>query len=286
MGMGVVGQRLVNLGTAIAVTLVMTVALAPAARAAAAGCDAAHPTRIAGTIHGYPDNRALDALIGVDAVDAAGNHIDRDGLRRDQGGHFCGGYGWCFTVNPTLGAEGSDDPAATRTWGDGAGGCASSLVTEVFIEVYPKNAGGHTDFARYGEAAHYYQPITAGGDNQVGLRLPLRDELGGNTGYVNGYITLNGGAVPDPASNLVIRAFTLGRGPECGVEGFAASAEVLGTSSSGVATYYRTPPLAGGRCGAATQSYSLQVTCRCTGVRQTRNIDIADGRGIRVDFGF
>src|SRR5262249_4351978 len=83
-------------------------------------------------------------------------------------------------------------------------------------------------------------PTAMCADNQVGLRLPLRDELGGNTGYVNGYITLDGGPVPDPASNLVIRAFTLGRGPECGVEGLAASAERLATSSSGLATYYRT----------------------------------------------
>jgi hypothetical protein len=116
-------------------------------------------------------------------------------------------------------------------------------------------------------------------------------ELGGNTGYVNGYITANGGPVPNPTSpttGLRIRAFPLGSGPECGVKGFAASAEQLATSGSGTATFYRTPPLAGGRCGAATQAYSLQVDWlqpnpdQC----QVRHIDIADGRGIRVDFVF
>jgi hypothetical protein len=95
--------------------------------------------------------------------------------------------------------------------------------------------------------------------------------------------------VPDPtnpSTGLRIRAFPLGSGPDCGVEGFAASAEQLATSSSGNATFYRTPPLAAGRCGAATQTYSLKVTWLKTGELQARQIDITDGRGIRVDFEF
>src|SRR5205823_4397487 len=107
-----------------------------------------------------------------------------------------------------------------------------------------------TDFTRYGEASHYRQPIRPGRDNRVLLRLPLRHELGGNTGYVSGYVTFQGRPVRDPQRNLVIRAFSLGSGPECGIEGFAASAERLQPGSSGTATYYRTPPLAAARCVA------------------------------------
>ena len=106
---------------------------------------------------------------------------------------------------------------------------------------------------------------------------------------MNGYITYRGGPVPDPERNLVIRAFSLGRGPECGVEGFAASAERLGQGSAGTATYYRTPPLAAGRCGAASQRYSLQVTCKLlagSNRRQIRHVNIVRGRGWRIDFAF
>jgi hypothetical protein len=38
--------------------------------------------------------------------------------------------------------------------------------------------------------------------------------------------------------------------------------------------------------GAATQTYSLKVTWLKTGELQARQIDITDGRGIRVDFEF
>ena len=106
---------------------------------------------------------------------------------------------------------------------------------------------------------------------------------------MNGYVTYRGGAVPDPERNLVIRAFSLGRGPECGVEGFAASAEKLRQGSAGTATYYRTPPLAAGRCGAPFQGYSLQVTCKLpagSNRRQIEHVDIVKARGMRIDFAF
>jgi len=259
--------------------------LAPAASAVVPGCDGAHPTRIGGGLYGYPDNRALNALIGVDAKNASGQKVNRDGTVITTPG-----YSWVVHVNPQLPPEGSTDPGARRDWNDPVLQCVSSAVRQVFLEVYPREppTGGATNLARYGEAAHYRQPITPNADNQIVLRLPVRDEQGGNTGYVNGYITANGGPVANPTSNLRIRAFPTGSGPQCGVEGFAASAEALGTSGSGTATYYRTPPLAGGRCGAATQEYSLQVTWLQPNPdqRQKRLVNIADGRGIRVDFVF
>jgi hypothetical protein len=258
----------------------------------APGCDSAHPTRIGGEIYGYPDRRAVNALVAVDAK-ADGVQVDRHGRRRDDPrGDFCGGYSWCIRLNPDVGPEGATDPAAVREWGTGDDGCVSAKIDEVFIEVYPQvkdeSGGFHTDFTRYGAASHYRQPITPGRDNRVLLRLPVRYELGGNTGYVNGYVTYRGGPVPDPERNLVIRAFTLGRGPECGVEGFAASAERLQQSRSGTATYYRTPPLAAGRCGAASQRYSIQVTCKLLPGpnRQVKHVDVAKGSRKRIDFAF
>jgi len=262
--------------------------MAPAALAVVPGCDGAHPTRIGGGLYGYPDTRALNALVGVDAKNASGQKVNRDGTPISSSG-----YSWVVNVNPELPPEGSSDPRIRRDWNDPVLQCVSAQVREVFLEVYPRRPpnGSATDWTRYGGAAHYRQPITPNADNQILLRLPVRDEQGGNTGYVNGYITANGGPVPNPTSpttGLRIRAFPLGSGPECGVEGFAASAEQLATSGSGTATFYRTPPLAGGRCGAATQTYSLQVTWLQADPhqRQVRHVDIADGRGIRVDFVF
>jgi hypothetical protein len=259
--------------------------LAPAASAVVPGCDSAHPTRIGGPLYGYPDNRALNALIGVDAKNASGQKVNRDGTVITTAG-----YSWVVNVNPQLPPQGSSDPGARRDWNDPVLQCASANVRQVFLEVYPREppTGGVTNFARFGAAAHYRQPITPNADNQILLRLPVRDEQGGNTGYINGYITANGGPVANPTANLRIRAFPTASGPECGVEGFAASTEQLATSGSGTATFYRTPPLAGGRCGAATQEYSLQVTWLQPNPdqRQVRHVNITDGRGIRVDFVF
>jgi len=167
--------------------------MAPAALAVVPGCDSAHPTRIGGGLYGYPDTRALNALIGVEAFN--GQQVDRNGalLNTDS-------YSWIVHVNPALPLEGSTDPHARRDWNDPAQQCVSANVRQVFIEVYPRRPpnGFPTDFTRFGEAAHYGQPITPNADNQILLRLPVRDEQSGNTGYVNGYITANGGPVPDP----------------------------------------------------------------------------------------
>jgi hypothetical protein len=90
-----------------------TVAVAP-------GCTAAQPTRLGGQIAGYPDNRAVDPIIGVETRDAAGNTIDPAGTVRPHG------YTYVQRVNPTLPATGSDI-AGTRLWG---GVCLSAKLVE------------------------------------------------------------------------------------------------------------------------------------------------------------
>lgn len=253
----------------------------------APGCPTDRPTAIGGAIFGYPDNRSVDAIIGMDLKNSAGQKVDIYGRAITTSG-----YSYVDRVNPTLTAEGSTGPGWDRHWGAAsvsADLCVSGAITEGFFEIYPKDPSGTTDKIRYGEASHYYQPITPGGNNQIGLRLPARVEVGGNTGYVNGYLSFGGHRIP-PGNITRVRAFTHGRGPECGVEGLAASADQLGYSTSLDATYYRIDALAGGRCGAPTQRYTLYIDCTDAcgpGTRTaSRVIDIATARGIRVDIGF
>lgn len=273
--------RLLAGATGVLMTFAMSTTIVRPAQAAtvAPGCTATQPTRLGGQIYGYPDNRFLDSIIGVQTTDSAGNTVDLTGAPHAPG------YTYIQRVNPTLPATGSDTDG-TKIWG---GICMSSKIVETFIELYPKDTTGVTDKSRYGEAAHYYQPITVGADNEIGLRLPLRHELGGNTGYINGYLT-HGGHRIDPSLITRVRAFTHGRGPECGVEGLAASADELGYSASLDATFYKIDALAGGRCGAATQTYTIYLDCKCgTGgavITQSRVVDVADGSGIRVDIAF
>src|SRR4051812_50150228 len=97
------------------------------AAAVAPGCTAAQPTRVGGQIFGYPDNRALDAIIGVETKDAAGNTVDLAGAAHPQG------YTYIQRVNPDLPATGSDTDG-TKAWG---GVCMSARIVEAFIEMYP-----------------------------------------------------------------------------------------------------------------------------------------------------
>jgi hypothetical protein len=248
--------------------------------AIATGCDVAHPTFVGGAIYGS-DGRSLNAQIGVDHLDANGVKVDADGVP------VTGAYSWIQRVNPSFPPEGQADQSGARTWGR----CITSKVREVFVEIYPKDPAGITNHARYGGAAHYRQPVTIGGDNNsILLRLPTTFEAAdGNTGSVNGYITYRGHQVPTQHITRV-RAFTTGSGPECGIEGFKPSATELAPSGSLDATYYRISYLAGGRCGATSQRYSLYVDCTTfcgSGTRTLqRYVDISKGTRPRVDFAF
>jgi hypothetical protein len=269
---------LATLVTALVVTMVLP---AGSAWAVAPGCTAARPTFIGGPIYGYPDNRSLNALIGLDLQDSSNRKVNLDGAPISTAG-----YSVVDRVNPGIPPEGSDDTTLDRTWGF----CASAKVTEGFFEIYPKNQQGVTTKTRYGAAAHYRQPIVAGTAYSILLRLPLTWEAGGgNTGLVNGYITYQGHRVP-PENITRVRAFTQASGPECGVEGFSASADALAYSQSLDATYYRIAYLAGGRCGATGQRYTLHFDCTtfCGATKRTvtREVDISQGEGDRVDIPF
>jgi len=259
---------------------VQTVAVTAASAAVAPGCTTARPTFIGGRIYGYPDNRSLNARIGLDLSDGTGK-VDLDGNPLGAAG-----YSAVDRVNPTIPPEGSTDTTLDRTWGF----CASSRIVEGFFEIYPKDQQGVTTKTRYGAAAHYRQPIVAGTAYDILLRLPVTWEAdGGNTGAVNGYITYQGHRVP-PENITRKRAFTHASGPECGVEGFSANADVLAYSETLDATYYRLAYLAGGRCGAASQRYTIHIDCTdfCGPGRRTltKDVDISQGTRPRIDFAF
>lgn len=257
-----------------------------AAAAIAPGCSSARPTFIGGPIYGYADGRSLNALIGLDLQDSSGRRVDLNGVPCTAGGACSAGYSVVDRVNPTIPPEGSTDTTLDRTWGF----CASASVVEGFFEIYPKNEQGVTTKTRYGAAAHYRQPIVAGTAYSILLRLPVTWEADqGNTGLVNGYITYQGHRVP-PQNITRVRAFTQASGPECGVEGFSASADALNYSATLDATYYRIAYLAGGRCGASSQTYTLYIDCStfCGAAKRTltREVGIGQGTGDRIDFPF
>src|SRR5829696_4483476 len=94
--------------TMAAVTLWPTTA---AQAAVAPGCTTARPTFIGGQIYGYPDNRSLNALVGLDLT---------DGTRKvDLDGNAVVGvvYSAVDNINPGIPPEGSTDTTLERTWG-------------------------------------------------------------------------------------------------------------------------------------------------------------------------
>jgi hypothetical protein len=265
----------------------------PSAATVAPGCTSPRSTFIGGTLVGYPDGRALDAHVGVSAgyLDAAGRFhaVLPDGSPSPTGN---ADYSWIDKLNPTVPAEGTTDPAATRTWGQ----CVWAGVTDFYIEVYPKDPQDpdpavpqKTDKARFGSTAYYSGKVTAGQTVNVALRAPVTWQAGaGNTGGLQGYVTYRGRAVPAAAITRV-RAFP-GPGAACGVEGYSAAADQLTSSADGQRTFYRLDYLAGGQCGAANQSYSLQITCHlvcgATDRTFTRRIAVAKAKWPRLDVAF
>jgi hypothetical protein len=96
-------------------------------------------------LYGYPDNRALNAMVGVDAKNKNHQKVNRDGTVISTSG-----YSWVVHVNPGLPPEGSTDPEARRDWNDPTLQCVAANVTEVFLEVYPRRPpnGSVTDWTR------------------------------------------------------------------------------------------------------------------------------------------
>jgi hypothetical protein len=267
----------------VAALLALSVPFGPAAEALAVapGCTGSRPTAIGGGISADVDGRSVNALVGIELKAATSFRLASVNV---DGRPIGGGYSAIDNVNRTLPADGSTDRSLQRHWGrqgSTADLCVARNITMVYIEVYPQRfvssllgpSSGDTvtDRSRFGAAAHYAQPIRPGARNDFELRLPTRYEFGGSTGYVAGYLDYRGQPVPvdlgcDHTQQVCngitrIRAFSLGRGPDCGIEGFATGPDEIGTASSGTSDYFRIDALAGGRCGAAYQPYTVYVDC-------------------------
>lgn len=271
---------------AIGLTGVLTALSAGTAFAVAPGCTSTRPTAIGGALYGYPDDYSLDALVGMDLANSSNQKVDIDGNVITVAS-----YSYVDRVNPTLPASGQPS-GGDRTWGqNGTTGylCVSAAVVTGFFEVYPKDPDGTTDKVRYGEAADQWDPISPGAVNTYDLRLPLRHDLGGNTGDINGYITYGGHRV-DPSA-IVMRVWPNDQGTACGVQGFSTSADSVGYSGSLDATYYLIRALAGGQCWADSQSYRVYAYCYTVCGASRRTIEhtpvyVANGARPRVDFAF
>ncbi|MCA9581143.1 MAG: hypothetical protein KC416_05070 [Myxococcales bacterium] len=251
-------------------------------------CTGAQPSWIGGYIRGS-DDRAINAIVGLDFQNASKVRVDPSGKACGTSGvKCCAGYSACVRTNPSIDPEGlppsADRPELETRWGV----CVSSLVKDVFIEIYPKNQEGITTHVRYGSAMHHYQPIPAGAETTVNLRLPMTFEAdGGNTGSVHGYVTCNGKAVA-PEDITRVRAWSESKGPTCGIEGFSASADQKAKSKSMDATFYSLDYLAGGQCGAPDQLYRLYMDVTCGGGKKTMKkfARVAKGTKPRVDWNF
>lgn len=287
-------------------------------------------TALGGTLLGDPDRRALNATVNVELTDAATSRaydVYTDG-RIDTVGHPAGTrYSYVDHANPEVGPRNgwTRRERLDRTWGRPRGEGVLCFTTNprialAYIEIYPRRAVDSdgdgrtdryvTDRSKYGAAAHYRQPVRAGADN-TGIVLRLPQNIPSKVGYLHGYITYRGRAVPvaapgcgtggRPACNGIthVRAFpNETRGTNCGIEGFSASADGLDpTTRGGAATYYRINALAGGRCGSASQSYNPRVTCvsfcgRNAAGGLTRTVGprtmpaVRSGAGTQADFSF
>lgn len=280
-------------GPVVRLCLLTAVALVAALSAAgpasaegpvAPGCDEAHPTALGGEATGS-DGYSINMLLGMDLKDAAGATVDVDGAPYTRGG-----YGYIDNVNPYTSLNDSQVRTGNRRWGvndSSAYLCVARTVTQVFLEGYPKDSSGVTTKTRYGATSRYFVPLTAGAVNDFPMLLPLRGDLGGVTGNIVGSLTFQGAAV-DPSQITRMRAFSVDGGPGCGISGFSAHHDALARRADGTATDYLLGYLAGGRCGAPTQRYSVQADCTCGGVKVTRQgyAEVATAADVRLDLSF
>jgi hypothetical protein len=179
----------------------MTVALAATGLLASACTPATVPTNkvISGTIQGA-DGNYVDAYIGFDVLDGAGNKINLGGGP---------GYSAVLRINHCLSADGSASPPATcpvtgyhvtKNWSL----TLPPNAATVYIEVYPKAAtstdwlnnykgftgvaAGSTVLSTYGETYRRAIP-TPGNMQNIPVVLPVICGLpGGTTGTLAGHI--------------------------------------------------------------------------------------------------
>ncbi|GAC1611753.1 MAG: hypothetical protein NVS3B26_27750 [Mycobacteriales bacterium] len=236
------------------------------------GCPKSNPTAIGGDAIGS-DGYTLNELIGLDLRDSSGNPVDING------NPISGGYGYVDHINTTLSADGAPS-GGVRRWGvnDGTGNdlCVAKNVATVYAETYPKDQNGVTTKTRYGAGSRYGVSLSPGGTYHYALDLPLRYDLGGITGDVAGTITYNGGPV-SAAQITRMRAFSKDAGLSCepGISGFSAHYDSLSTATGASSTNVLLGYLAGGRCGQASQTYSVYLDCTCGGSVHTLQADVA-----------
>ena len=298
--------------------LALSCLVAPGAATAAGPCPPGQ-TALGGTLTGQGDGEPLNASVNVELTDAAtarAYDVFADG-RVDTVGRPAGRrYSVVDAVNPLRTAATAAEHV-DRSWGAPGGPGALCFTTnpriaQAYVEVYPRrplDADGDgtpersvTDRSRHGAAAHYRQPVPPGAAT-TGVALALPRNTRTQTGSVAGSVTYRGRPVPVAAAGCgrpgsppcagitAVRAFPLAtRGPDCGVEGFSASADVLQALPG--RTSYAVHALAGGRCGAATQAYSIRITCAVACGAAVRTVSPAQrpavraGAGTRADVSF
>ncbi len=227
-------------------------------------CPASHPKMVFGLACGEGDRRAVNALIGISwGTDGKGAPEKGGVVLGAAAGSMCGGYHTCARTNPTIPSSGATDSALPRSWSK----CVKPKIDTVWVETYPKGPDGVTSWDRFGESM-YNTRLTFDSDDiaLVDSRLPVRYDLGGNTGFVRGNVTCNG----VPVTPTVARAWANSSGSACGIQGFQAT----GNFSPG---RYTLRWIAGGQCGAASQFYQIRVTAPCQGssMVKTSFVDVA-----------
>lgn len=149
--------------------------------AAEASCGTLTTKSVSGTLAGE-DGHAVNGVIGFTFVDDFGNRLDARGCRLegDQ-------YGRVVHLNAQLPANGAAPSGDTSSffWIDRI----PSNVKEVWVESYPKNVNGTTDYSHYTGVYRGKVPPGTGGLN---LRFPVGCSAGGRTGAIAGDVWYKG----------------------------------------------------------------------------------------------
>lgn len=238
-------------------------------------CDSAHPVRVEVTLIGS-NGRSVNAILGMDAVNAAGAKVDPNGAVTKDG------YSVVRRFNPGYPAFGQ--PAGTAGEVRSTVVCFASTVSRVFFEAYPKDTKHVTDRSVYGETVYQYADLHGKTDVKILLRLPLRYEYaaanglkGAQTGNVEGTVLCDG--KPMRPDYKQMRAWSSSPGWDCGLRSFSASADPTTTA------HYTMSALAGGQCWAPAQTTRMFIRGNCLGhyMELIKSVDVVTGKTVRLD---
>lgn len=173
-----------KLAGAVAMLLAACIAVvvAPEGSASATVCSPRSTNWIGGTISGQ-DGRAINAQIGLDAVDASGRTVDGNGCHTS-------GYTANIWMNMNVSGDGSTaTTGVSRSWA--YHGLPANVVA-VWIETWtrtntPKSCltcDGPLDTHRYGFINRRAVKV----NSTLHLLAPLHCGLGGSTGNIQGYL--------------------------------------------------------------------------------------------------